>query len=87
MMSSRKILTGMVLLMSFLSLGCSSIWHNLQPHRIQRLNRGPAPSMDPEFSRKSPKTKNQLASNQRSSGEPKAFANSAEIAGVRAQSE
>ena len=87
MKSSRTILTGMVLVMSFFSLGCSGIWYNLQPHRIQRLNRGPAPSMDPEFGLTTPKTRNQLASKQTSSGEPKAFANSAEIAGVRAQSE
>jgi len=30
--------------------GCASIWHDLQPHRLRRLNRGPAPSLDPEFS-------------------------------------
>lgn len=30
--------------------GCASFWHDLQPHRLRRLNRVPAPSMDPEFS-------------------------------------
>lgn len=26
---------------ALMSAGCSSMWHNLQPHRLQRLNRGP----------------------------------------------
>jgi hypothetical protein len=30
--------------------GCSTLFHDLQPHRLRRLNRGPAPSLDPEFS-------------------------------------
>jgi hypothetical protein len=30
--------------------GCASFWHELQPHRLHRINRGPAPSLDPEFS-------------------------------------
>uniref|UniRef100_A0A7C4LLB2 Uncharacterized protein n=1 Tax=Schlesneria paludicola TaxID=360056 RepID=A0A7C4LLB2_9PLAN len=28
--------------------GCTLL-HELQPHRLRRLNRGPAPSLDPEF--------------------------------------
>lgn len=32
------------------SLGCQSLLYDLQPHRLRRLNRHPAPSMDPEFS-------------------------------------
>ncbi|MDZ4687882.1 MAG: hypothetical protein SH850_22645 [Planctomycetaceae bacterium] len=38
-----------VLLVASVS-GCASFWHDLQPHRLRRLNRGPAPSLDPEFS-------------------------------------
>ncbi|MFO0917963.1 MAG: hypothetical protein U0872_06560 [Planctomycetaceae bacterium] len=37
-----------------LSLTGCSLWHNLQPHRLHRLNQGPAPSLDPEFSRIEP---------------------------------
>ncbi|HET6423996.1 MAG TPA: hypothetical protein VFG20_09955 [Planctomycetaceae bacterium] len=29
--------------------GCASMMHELQPHRLNRLNRNPPPSMDPEF--------------------------------------
>jgi len=31
------------------SSGCA-LWHELQPHRLHRLNRVPAPHLDPEFS-------------------------------------
>lgn len=34
--------------------GCASVLHELQIHRMNRLNRGPAPSEDPEFSRTEP---------------------------------
>lgn len=30
--------------------GCASVFHDLKPHRLRRLNRGPAPALDPEFS-------------------------------------
>ena len=30
--------------------GCSSLLYDLQPHRMRRINRHPAPSLDPEFS-------------------------------------
>jgi hypothetical protein len=33
--------------------GCA-LWHELQPHRLHRLNRGPAPALDPEFSQADP---------------------------------
>lgn len=29
--------------------GCASLMHELQPHRMNRLNRNPPPSVDPEF--------------------------------------
>lgn len=32
------------------TLGCSTIWHEIQPHRMMKWNNGPAPSLDPEFS-------------------------------------
>lgn len=45
-----------ILLLSLLSVtlsGCANFWHDLQPHRLKRLNTGPAPSWDPEFSQTS----------------------------------
>uniref|UniRef100_A0A7C2K0J8 Uncharacterized protein n=1 Tax=Schlesneria paludicola TaxID=360056 RepID=A0A7C2K0J8_9PLAN len=47
-MRRLKLFVVMVLLLEPLS-GCSSLFHNLQPHRLRRLNRGPAPALDPEF--------------------------------------
>ncbi len=28
--------------------GCSSMWHELQPHRLQQMNRGPGMPTGPE---------------------------------------
>lgn len=40
----------LVILLTASSLtGCSSLWHEMQPHRLHRLNRHQAPSLDPEF--------------------------------------
>ena len=42
-----------ILLLSLLSItlcGCANFWHDLQPHRMRRINSGPPPSWDPEFS-------------------------------------
>ncbi len=36
--------------LALLASGCASMMHDLQPHRLRRLNRHAAPSMDPEFS-------------------------------------
>jgi hypothetical protein len=40
-------LLGLLLLLCELS-GCA-LFHELQPHRLRRLNRGHPPSLDPEF--------------------------------------
>ena len=32
------------------SSGCA-LWHELQPHRLRRLNRVPPPHLDPEFTK------------------------------------
>ncbi|MBM4076295.1 MAG: hypothetical protein FJ267_11730 [Planctomycetes bacterium] len=42
------ILTGLLVIQV---CGCASIWHELKPHRLRRLNRTTAPSLDPEFTR------------------------------------
>ena len=30
------------------SSGCSSMWHELQPHRLHQMNRGPGMATGPE---------------------------------------
>ncbi len=50
---SRTCLLVMLLTASSL-MGCASILHELKPHRLHKLNRHPAPSMDPEFTSLSP---------------------------------
>ena len=34
--------------LAFSTCGCSKVWHNLQPHRLQQLNRGPGMPTGPE---------------------------------------
>lgn len=41
--------------------GCSLL-HELQPHRLRKLNSGPAPSFDPEFSSRDSSAAAELAS-------------------------
>ena len=41
------LLFGLALLAAGAS-GCTSMWHELQPHRLQRLNRGPGMPTGPE---------------------------------------
>ena len=47
-------------LLATLTCGCASFWHDLQPHRLRRLNSGPAPSLDPEFTQSDKPVKAQL---------------------------
>lgn len=35
--------------------GCA-LWHEIQPHRMRRLNRVPPPHLDPEFTHLDPVT-------------------------------
>ncbi len=49
-MNSTNLLRGLVIVGLLMTSGCASFWHDMQPHRLRRLNRHPAPSMDPEFS-------------------------------------
>jgi hypothetical protein len=41
------LLTGLVAV-ALCAGGCTSMWHELQPHRLQRLNRGPGMPTGPE---------------------------------------
>ena len=40
------LLAGLVALLG--TGGCSSMWHELQPHRLHQLNRGPGMATGPE---------------------------------------
>ncbi len=56
--SCRNILL-MSLLASF-TCGCASFWHDMQLHRLGRLNRGAPPSFNPEFSQSTRSANNRL---------------------------
>lgn len=86
MISSRTILSCALVGSFLLNSGCASFWHDLKPSRLHRLNRGAAPSLDPEFSRREHRSSTQLAKRQSPTKKPTISANSAEIAMVRAQS-
>lgn len=49
----RKCCVVLVSLLPVSMSGCA-LWHELQPHRLHRLNRVPAPHLDPEFSQVDP---------------------------------
>lgn len=73
-------------LLAVLMCGCSSLWHELQPHRMRRINSGPAPSWDPEFSRIAPPVDTQFVRRGQSKKPSIVTANSAEPIVVRGQS-
>jgi hypothetical protein len=41
------LIVGLLALATF-ACGCSSLWYDLQPHRLQQLNRGPGMPTGPE---------------------------------------
>jgi hypothetical protein len=84
MVSSRTILVCALVCSIMSNLGCSSFWHDLQPSRLNRLNRGPAPSLDPEFSQNLRGGSTRLV--KRGKKSPTLSVNTAEISVVRAQS-
>lgn len=49
-MNFRKLCAMGLCLLPIALSGCE-LMHNLQPHRLRRLNRGSAPHLDPEFTR------------------------------------
>jgi hypothetical protein len=85
MISSRTILACALAGLMLANLGCAGFWHDLQLHRLNRLNRGPAPSLDPEFSLRSKAGTTQLVKRATEKRSPTLSVNSAEIASVRAQ--
>jgi hypothetical protein len=82
MISSRTVLLSALLGSLIFNVGCAKIWHELQPHRMNRLNRGPAPSLDPEFTYKSRDQNSRLARRD----DATLSVNSTEIVIVRSQS-
>ena len=86
MVSSRTVLVFALLGSLILTVGCANIWYELQPHRMQRMNRGPAPSLDPEFSLWKRNGQSRLANQNVAPKDATMSVNSAEIATVRAQS-
>ncbi len=51
----------------------SNIWHNLQPHRLQRLNQGPGMSSDAYFSVSDPIPEIEEQASRSNNDEPAAF--------------
>ena len=78
-----------ILLLSLLSVtlcGCADLWHNLQPHRLRRINSGPPPSWDPEFSQTSVSRSLLLVQHDNSARPPVLTANKADVTVARGQS-
>jgi len=83
MCSYRKIV--LPALLSVMLCGCSNVWHELQPHRLRRINSGPPPSWDPEFSQTSAPRSLLLAKRAERAKPPVLTANSAEVTVARGQ--
>lgn len=45
---ARALLLAGLIAVALSAAGCSTIWHELQPHRLHRLNRGPGMPTGPE---------------------------------------
>lgn len=50
-MAVRRILAIVICLGPIVVSGCSML-HDLQPHRLRRMNRGSPPHLDPEFTQR-----------------------------------
>ncbi len=78
-----------ILLLSLVSVtlcGCANVWHDLQPHRMRRINQGPPPSWDPQFSQTSASRSLLLARRNHPDKPPVLTANRAEVTVARGQS-
>ena len=85
MISSRAILSCVLFCGVSPLMGCSLLYE-LQPYRMHRWNQGPAPSLDPEFSRKERPSSIHVVKHDSRSDSSTMTANSAEITAIRAQS-
>ena len=86
MMSSRTVMEYALIASLAVNAGCASIWHELKPYRLHRLNRGPAPSLDPGFMSYKSKSQMGLVKQIPPAKHPTVSVNSAEVVTVRAQS-
>jgi hypothetical protein len=83
MRSCRRILVAS-LLASF-TCGCANFWHDLQPHRLHRLNRGAAPALSPDFTQSVRPATNRLVRLDHSGDRTEVSANCAEVILARGQ--
>ena len=77
-----------ILCLSVLSItmcGCANLWHDLQPHRMRRINRVPPPSWDPEFSQTSASPEWNLVRHDHSATPSRLSANHADVIVARGQ--
>ena len=74
-----------LLMLVIMNCGCASLWHDLQPHRIRRLNRGNAPALNPEFTRVTQPSRKQLVRLDGPRQSPVIKANSADVTLARGQ--
>ena len=81
-MSCRNIL--LVLLLTSFTCGCASFLHDLKPHRLKRWNRGPAPSLDPDFTQSTRPARSRLVRLERP-GTAEMTANRADVTLARGQ--
>ena len=74
------------LLLASFNCGCASFWYDLQPHRLQRLNRIPAPSFNPDFTQSTLPANTRLVRLEGSPTPAEMTANRAEVILARGQS-
>ncbi len=77
-----------ILCLSVLSItmcGCANLWHELQPHRMRRINRVPPPSWDPEFSQTSASPELNLVRHDHPATPPRLSVNHADVIVARGQ--
>ena len=82
MISSRTLLTCALMCSMITNLGCASFWYDLQPSRLHRMNQGPAPTLDPEFTQKTRKDSTHLVKQVRSHKKSTISANQAEVTAI-----
>lgn len=72
-------------LLATFTCGCANVWHDLQPHRMRRMNRGDAPSLDPDFTSINSSPKGGLVRIDNPGKQPGMTANCAEVTLARGQ--
>jgi hypothetical protein len=83
--SCRSLL--LVMLFASMLCGCANFMHELKPHRLHRWNRGPGPSVSPDFSQMDRQPYTQVVRFSRPAKPAAMSANSAEVSLARGQNE